>query len=134
ERDKVTQVRWGIADFEHRFGRKPEGMWLPETAVDLATLQVLADHGIKFTILSPHQAEAIRAPGEDWQDVTHRRVDPTRAYFCRLADGKHIDLFFYDAPVSHDISFESLLRSGDRLAERLMANFDKRRNHAQLVS
>jgi len=134
ERDKLTQVRWGIADFEFRFGRKPEGMWLPETAVDLASLQVLADHGIKFTILAPHQAEAVRAPGEDWQDASRRRIDPTRAYRCALKSGRYIDLFFYDAPVSHDISFESLLRSGDRFAERLVSSFDDRRDHAQLVS
>lgn len=134
ERDKLTQVRWGIADFQFRFGRKPEGMWLPETAVDLATLQVLAEHGIKFTILSPHQAEAVRAPGADWRDVSQRRIDPTRAYRCALKNQKHIDLFFYDAPVSHDISFESLLRSGDRFAERLVSSFDDRRDHAQLVS
>lgn len=133
-RDKLTQVRWGIADFQHRFGRKPEGMWLPETAVDMATLQALADHDIRFTILSPHQAAAVRLPGEAWRDVSHRRIDPTRAYRCNLADGKHIDLFFYDAPVSHDISFESLLRSGDRFAERLVSTFDDRREHAQLVS
>ncbi|HXU38187.1 MAG TPA: DUF3536 domain-containing protein [Blastocatellia bacterium] len=133
-RDKLTQVRWGIADFEFRFGRKPEGMWLPETAVDTSTLQVLAEHGIKFTILSPHQAEAVRAPGEDWQAVPQRRIDPTRAYRCQLNDGKHIDLFFYDAPVSHDISFENLLRSGDRFAERLVSSFDDRREHSQLVS
>ena len=134
ERDKLTQVRWGIADFQFRFGRKPEGMWLPETAVDVATLQVLAEHGIRFTILAPHQAEAVRAPGEDWQEVSHRRIDPTRAYRCQLSGGKHINLFFYDAPVSHDISFESLLRSGDRFAERLVSRFDDRRDHAQLVS
>jgi alpha-amylase/alpha-mannosidase (GH57 family) len=134
QRDKLTQVRWGIADFEFRFGRKPEGMWLPETAVDMASLQVLAEHGIKFTILAPHQAAAVRAPGEDWRDVPHRRIDPTRAYRCRLNDGKHIDLFFYDAPVSHDISFENLLRSGDRFAERLTSSFDDRREHAQLVT
>jgi alpha-amylase/alpha-mannosidase (GH57 family) len=134
ERDKLTQVRWGIADFEFRFGRKPEGMWLPETAVDLATLQVLAEHDIKFTILSPHQAEAVRAPGDDWRDASHRRIDPTRPYLCALKGGRHINLFFYDAPVSHDISFESLLRSGDRFAERLISSFDDRRDHAQLVS
>lgn len=134
ERDKLTQVKWGIADFQFRFGRKPEGMWLPETAVDLATLEVLAEHGIKFTILSPHQAEAVRAPGDDWQEVSHRRIDTTRAYRCALTSGRYINLFFYDAHVSHDISFESLLRSGDRLAERLATSFDDHRDHAQLVN
>src|SRR5262245_57508802 len=101
-RDKLTQVRWGIADFKRRFGRDPEGMWLPETAVDLATLQVLADHGIKFTILAPHQARAVRAFGGEWHNVADSGIDPTRAYRCYLKKGTHIDLFFYDGPISHD--------------------------------
>ncbi|HSB11983.1 MAG TPA: DUF3536 domain-containing protein [Blastocatellia bacterium] len=132
-RHKLTQVRWGIADFKHRFGREPEGMWLPETAVDLATLQVLAAFDIKFTILSPNQAQAIRAPGGEWQDVSFGQIDPTRAYRCHLDDGKHIDLFFYDHPVSHDISFEGLLKSGDRFADRLMSGFHHQREHPQLM-
>jgi alpha-amylase/alpha-mannosidase (GH57 family) len=131
--DKRTQVRWGIADFRFRFGREPEGMWLPETAVDLASLQVLADHNIKFTILAPTQAQAVRALGGDWQDVSGGRIDPTRAYRCSLSKGRHIDLFFYDQPVSHDISFEGLLKSGDRFADRLMSGFNDQREHAQLM-
>jgi alpha-amylase/alpha-mannosidase (GH57 family) len=131
--DKRTQVRWGIADFEFRFGRKPEGMWLPETAVDLATLEVLATFDIKFTILSPNQAAAVRAPRGEWQDVSGGRIDPTRAYRCQLSKGRHIDLFFYDQPVSHDISFEGLLKSGDRFADRLMSGFHPGREHAQLM-
>ena len=134
ERDKHTQVRWGIADFEFRFGRKPEGMWLPETAVDLASLQVLADHGIKFTILSPNQAHAVRKPGGEWNDVSGRRIDTTRAYRCRLTGNKHIDLFFYDQQVSHDISFEGLLKSGDRFVDHLMGGFDQQSEHAQLIN
>lgn len=133
EYDKRTQVRWGIADFEFRFGRKPEGMWLPETAVDLATLEVLATFGIKFTILAPHQAQSVRAPAGEWQDVSGGRIDPTRAYRCQLSKGRHIDLFFYDQPVSHDISFEGLLKSGDRFADRLMSGFHDGREHAQLM-
>jgi alpha-amylase/alpha-mannosidase (GH57 family) len=133
EYDKRTQVRWGIADFEVRFGRKPEGMWLAETAVDLPTLEVLAAFGIKFTILAPSQAKAVRPPGGEWKDVSGGRIDPTRAYRCPLSKGKHIDLFFYDQPVSHDISFEGLLKSGDRFADRLMSGFSDQREHAQLV-
>ena len=63
-RDALTQIRWGIADFEHRFGRKPEGMWLAETAVDRETLDLLAQHGIKFTILAPHQCARVRDRAE----------------------------------------------------------------------
>ncbi len=83
-RDKYTQVIWGIRDFEHRFGRKPEGMWLPETAADLETLEILAELGILFTILAPHQAQRVRPiEGELWQDVTGEKVDPTMAYILQ---------------------------------------------------
>ena len=131
--DKRIQVGWGIADFKSRFGREPEGMWLAETAVDLATLEVLASFGLKFTILAPGQARALRLADGEWQDVTGGRIDSTRAYRCRLSNRKHIDLFFYDQPVSHDISFEGLLKSGDRFADRLMFGFDNQRKHAQLI-
>ncbi len=59
-RDKITQIRWGIADFESRFGRKPEGMWLAETAVDSETLDLMAEHGIRFVVLAPHQCARVR--------------------------------------------------------------------------
>ncbi|MFY9573896.1 MAG: DUF3536 domain-containing protein, partial [Blastocatellia bacterium] len=134
EYQKLIQVKWGIADFEFRFGRKPQGIWLPETAVDLATLQVLADCDIRFTILAPHQAQAVRLPGQDWQEVLHGGIDTTQAYRCRLNRGRHIDLFFYDQPVSHDISFEGLLKSGDRFAERLTSGFNHQSEHAQLLN
>jgi alpha-amylase/alpha-mannosidase (GH57 family) len=60
ERDARTQVRWGIADFEHRFGRRPEGMWLAETAVSRSVLDILAQERIRYTILAPHQCARIR--------------------------------------------------------------------------
>src|ERR1700752_637961 len=97
-RDKVTQVVWGIRDFEKRFGRKPEGMWLPETAVDLETLRIFSDHGIKFTILSPHQALRMRHRSErKWTDVSGGRIDPKRLYRVSAGDGKFINVFFYDS-------------------------------------
>src|SRR5262245_5530039 len=84
-RDKVTQVVWGIGDFQHRFGRLPEGLWLPETAVDLETLDILAAHGIRFTILSPSQAKRVRGPGDKaWSDVSDGSIDPSRPYRCVL--------------------------------------------------
>ena len=75
-RDKKTQIIWGIKDFEYRFGRKPEGLWLPETAVDLETLDIMAQHEIRFAILSPGQAQRVRPiDGDEWQDVSGGRID-----------------------------------------------------------
>lgn len=125
ERDKETQVIWGIRDFEHRFQRKPEGMWLSETAVNTDTLEVLAKHDIKFTILSPYQAKSVRRIGKkNWQDVTGARVDPRQPYLCKLPSGRTISLFFYDGPVSQGIAFERLLNNGKTFASRLMGQLD----------
>jgi hypothetical protein len=131
-RDKVTQVRWGLTDFRARFGRQAEGMWLPETAVDRETLAVLAEEGLAFTVLSPHQAARVREPGRDWEPVG-AAIDPSRAYRCDPGGGRPLALFFYDAPISHAIAFERLLDSGDALAARLLGGFDDRRQGAQLV-
>jgi alpha-amylase/alpha-mannosidase (GH57 family) len=133
-RDKVTQVRWGIRDFEHRFQRKPEGMWLPETAVDLETLEVLAEEGVQYTILSPHQARRVRALGaRGWKTVSGGRIDPSMAYRLRLHSGRSINLFFYDGPVSQAVAFERLLLKGEYLADRLAGAFVDSRTWPQLV-
>jgi len=122
-RDKQTQVIWGIKDFEHRFGRKPEGMWLSETAVDLETLDILSEHGIKFTILAPHQARRVRKIGDkSWKDVGGK-IDPKMPYLCKLPTGKTISLFFYDGPIAHDVAFGELLKSGESFAKRLIGAF-----------
>ncbi|HEV8308366.1 MAG TPA: DUF3536 domain-containing protein [Methylomirabilota bacterium] len=132
-RDKVTQVRWGLADFRYRFGRDPEGMWLPETAVDGETLEVLAEHGIAFTILAPKQAAQVRArPDGKWQEGGGA-IDPSRPYRWESRDGRSIALFFYDGPISHAVAFEGLLESGDAFAGRLLAAFDDRRPGGQLI-
>jgi len=133
-RDKVTQVRWGIRDFESRFGRQPEGIWLPETAVDIETLEVLADEGLRFTLLAPHQAAGVhspKAPGV-WREVYGSRIDPKRPYIVSLPSGKTINVFFYDGPVSQAVAFERLLHNGDRFADRLLSAFDGREG-TQLV-
>ena len=136
-RDKVTQAVWGIRDFEWRFGRKPEGMWLPETAADDESLDVLAELGVKFTILSPHQARRVR-PLDDsdenhWQDVGGAKIDPSMPYLVKLSSGRSIAVFFYDGPIARAIAFEELLRNGETLANRLMEAFDDERDHAQLA-
>ena len=133
-RDRVTQVRWGIKDFEHRFGRRPEGMWLPETAVDTDTLDVLAEHGIRFTILAPRQARRVRRRGSrSWKDVTGDRIDPSRAYLLRLPSRRSISLFFYDGPISQAVAFEGLLSDGGRFADRLLSGFSDARDWPQLL-
>jgi len=134
-RDKRTQVLWGVRDFETRFGRPPEGLWLPETAADNATLDVLAEHGIKFTILSPYQASRIRSLEQDseWEDVNGARVDPTSPYVVKLSSGRSIVVFFYDSPVSQAVAFEKLLVNGERFSARLLDAFDDGRKHDQLV-
>ncbi len=122
--DKRTQVVWGIRDFEHRFKRKPEGMWLPETAVDLETLDLMAEQGILFTILAPRQARRVRMAGtKNWEDVSGGRIDPKVPYLCRLPSGRTIALFFYDGFIARDLAFGDLLESGEGFAGRLASAF-----------
>ncbi|CBE69705.1 MAG: DUF3536 domain-containing protein [Candidatus Methylomirabilis oxygeniifera] len=118
--DRVTLIRWGVAEFESRFDRKPEGMWLPETGVDLATLSLLSAHGIRYAVLAPWQATRVRPlEGERWHELGSDWIDPSRPYRCRLPHGGTIDLFFYDAGLSRAIAFDGLLQGPDRLAGRL---------------
>lgn len=137
ELDKQTQVKWGIKDFEYRFGRKPEGMWLAETAVDDDTLRVLEENGIKFTILSPFQAKCVKKIDENnWQDVSWGNIDPARSYryYIKSAPGKFIDLFFYDGAISKSVAFDELLTDGNKFLKRLQDGISYDRNYPQLVN
>jgi alpha-amylase/alpha-mannosidase (GH57 family) len=132
-RDKVTQVAWGLADFRARFGREPEGMWLPETAVDNETLDVLAEAGLAFTILAPSQAARVRAGREGpWEELAGG-IDPSQPYRWRGAGGRELALFFYDGPISRAIAFENLLERGERFVAGLQAAFSDKREGPQLV-
>ncbi len=132
-RDKRTQVLWGLRDFESRFGRKPEGMWLPETAVDLETLAALAENAIKFAILAPGQAKQVRKFGApDWHDVAGGKVDPRRPYLCRLPGGGSITLFFYDGQLSREIAFNGMLNDGTVFLKRLVGALDQEPTEPQL--
>jgi alpha-amylase/alpha-mannosidase (GH57 family) len=133
-RDKYTQVYWGIIDFRRRFGRFPEGIWLPETAVDIATLEVLAQLKVKFTILSPHQAESFKTTrkGERWHHA-QGSIETKMPYSCTLPSGKSIGLFFYDSAISHDIAFGRLLDNGEQFANRLIGAFDPDETAPQIV-
>jgi alpha-amylase/alpha-mannosidase (GH57 family) len=133
-RDKRTQVRWGVRDFEHRFGRKPEGMWLPETAVDIDSLEALAEEGIRFTILEPGQARRWRHVGEESWTEQAGTIDPTAPYFCRLPSGRSIAIFFYDGPISRAVAFEQLLIRGENFAHRLLGAFTDHRERPHLVN
>jgi hypothetical protein len=97
DHEKRIQVAWGIADFRHRFGHDPDGMWLAETAADSASLGVLLDHGIRYTVLAPWQAQS---PGP---------IDSSEPYWVRLADGRRIAAFFYNGELSGRVSFDSSL-------------------------
>lgn len=131
KRDKTTQVKWGIKDFEHRFNRKPEGMWLAETACNNATLEVLIEEGIKYTILDPSQAEKIRKIGTtNWEDVIGGRVNPKLPYryFSKKQFG-YIDIFFYDGPLSKNLAFDDVVFDAKRLMDSIdsakMNNYDE---------
>ena len=121
QRDKLTQIRWGIRDFEHRFGRKPEGMWLAETAVDRDTLLLMAEEGIKFTILSPYQAARWRFLKGDtqWRDAPGGTIPNGRAYRYSCGGGKYIHIFFYDPALARGVAFDRLLEHSSRLLEQI---------------
>jgi alpha-amylase/alpha-mannosidase (GH57 family) len=143
ERDARTQIRWGIADFEHRFHRKPEGMWLAETAVNRKVLELLAEEGIKFTVLAPHQCARVRplragiaevlseaaiddsANWMGWHETNDQTVDTTHPYVVKLDQGRSIAVFFYNGPNSRAIAFEGLLNSGEALGQRVMSGIDQ---------
>lgn len=132
-RDKRTQIIWGIKDFESRFKRMPEGMWLAETAVDLESLDIMAEQGIKFTILAPHQAKRYHKIGDNfWHDAHLAPIDTRRPYLCRLPSGRSINIFFYDGHASQEVAFQGLLNSGETLSNRLLSVFDKHSSIPQL--
>ena len=138
EHDKQTQIIWGIKDFQYRFGRKPEGMWLAETACDRETLEALMDCGIKFTILSPHQAKCVRKldSNDEWHDVSWGNIDPARAYryFHSKDKNKYLDLFFYDGSISKSVAFDELLTDGNKFVSRLKDGISDQRDYDQLVN
>ena len=128
-RDKETQVAWGIRDFSARFGRPPEGLWLPETAADPETLEVVAEAGIRFTILSPFQAARFRPRGDgEWSHPHAGRIPTTRAYELRLPNERTLAVFFYNGDLSSDIAFRGLLHDGVAFADRLAGAFDRGRS------
>ena len=141
EKDRETEVLWGISDFEKRFQRKPESMWLPEAAVDYPTLNVLVQQGMKFLILSPFQALRVRPlGGTKWTDVSNGQVDPSQPYRCFVRDGsgrkipdRFIDIFFYDGAISREVSFGDLLKDGNLFSDQLLKAYQPGKKRPQLI-
>ncbi|HXV28341.1 MAG TPA: DUF3536 domain-containing protein [bacterium] len=133
-RDKITQVKWGIQDFKYRFGRDPESVWLAETACNEETLEVLIEEGVRYIILSPYQAEAVRPLTDgNWTDVSSGQIDPKVPYRCFLQSdrSKSIDIFFYDGPISRSIGFGDLAFDANRFMDAIdLANHENHHAHS----
>jgi alpha-amylase/alpha-mannosidase (GH57 family) len=121
-RDRTTQIRWGLADFRERFRREPQGMWLPETAADRATIDALIDEGVRFTVLAPHQAQRVREPGGSWHEVG-AAVDTTRAYRHAHSDGsgRSLAVFFYNGDLAQWLAFDEGASEAARILGRIVA-------------
>ncbi|HEX9970722.1 MAG TPA: DUF3536 domain-containing protein, partial [bacterium] len=145
QRDKITQIRWGLADFQHRFQRKPESIWLPETAVNYDTLAALADFSIKYIILSPFQAKRVRRLNgnetEPWLDVSDGSINTFQPYRCFLNDkngnkdrSKYIEIFFYHGGLSRAVGFEHILHDAKKFADAIEMTYANDSDQNQLVS
>ena len=134
ERDRQTQIAWGAFDFEKRYQRKPDGMWLAETAVNHQVMTDLARNDIRFTILAPSQAAAIRPLGHnEWTDVSQATIPTDRAYLVKT-DAGDIAVFFYHATISQAVAFEHLLRNAATFADRIQQSFDLEQNSLVIIA
>jgi alpha-amylase/alpha-mannosidase (GH57 family) len=123
DRDQLTQVVWGLADFQYRFGREAESMWLPETACNDQTLGLLIDQRLRFVILAPDQARRVRAKGDTtWREAGRGTVDTTRPYQFMHPDGsgRSLVIFFYHGRLARSIAFEGALSSSQGLVDRFV--------------
>ncbi len=120
--DKLTQILWGIRDYQHRFGHTPDGMWLPECAADIETLEILAERDIRFTILAPWQAQA------EPLDITH-------PYWVELPSGNDMVAFFYEGFLSGLISFDpTSTRNADNFVnQRLLPTYPEDKQDESLI-
>ncbi|MBI5631697.1 MAG: DUF3536 domain-containing protein [Elusimicrobia bacterium] len=136
EEDRLTQVLWGLADFEHHFGRKAEALWLPETACDDEVLRLLIDCGMKYAILSPFQAQRARHADGPWEDVSSGGIDARHPYrwFDPADRGRHIDIFFYHGALSQGVAFEKLMADAAHCAKKVAEVFDPHPHADQLVT
>jgi alpha-amylase/alpha-mannosidase (GH57 family) len=135
--DKITQVKWGLADFRHHFGRESEGIWLPETACNIETIEVLINEGVKYIILDTSQAEQVRKFEDvSWTDVSENTIDPKMPYryYSEVNRDKYLDIFFYNGPVSKAVAFDDVLKSSQNLLNKIVTASDKDTTANQLVS
>lgn len=125
-RDKITQIRWGLMDFEFHFKRKSEGIWLPETACNMETIEALIDEGIKYIILDTGQAHKVKATSGEWLDVSNGLINPKIPYKCYsgLNPEKFITIFFYDGPISKAVAFDDVLKSSQNLLNKIKQAID----------
>ena len=122
-RDRLTHILWGLEDFRYRFKREPEAIWLPETACNDETLELLIESGMRYVILAPEQARRVRRlHTEEWRDVSDGRIDTTRPYqfFHRDGSQRSLVIFFYNGPLARGIAFEQALKSSKELVGRFV--------------
>jgi len=122
--DQERLIAWGIDDFRSRYGEEPVGMWLPETGIDVASLEVMARHGITYTVLMPTQAQSTREAGGAWRDVAPDTIDTSLAYFVALPSGARMTVVFGHYDLSHRIAFGDLVADGTALADTMAAVVD----------
>lgn len=135
--DKVTQVTWGLEDFKHHFGRESEGIWLPETACNNETIEVLINLKVKYIILDTGQAAFVRKSGEsEWIDVNNNSIDPGKPHrhFSAIDSDKYIDIFFYNGPVSKAVAFDDVLTSSQNLLGKIRSASQFSSGNNNLVS
>ncbi|HSS21466.1 MAG TPA: DUF3536 domain-containing protein [Pyrinomonadaceae bacterium] len=121
QRDRQTQVRWGLADFRHRFRREPASLWLPETACNNDVLDLLIDEELQFVILAPQQAKRVRTKSGEWLSVSADSLDTSSPYnyFHRDGSKRALAVFFYDPVLATEIAFGDALKSSAAFAEKL---------------
>jgi hypothetical protein len=133
EQDKITQLVWGLRDFEYRFQRKAESIWLPETAVDDATISILINLGVKYIILSPYQANRVRQlkKSSRWHDVSNGTIDISQPYRCydrtvtsSKHDERYLDIFFYHGDLSKSVAFDHLLRDANGFLNKILYSYN----------
>jgi alpha-amylase/alpha-mannosidase (GH57 family) len=141
QRDQITQIEWGIADFEFHFHRKPEAMWLGETAINQEVAVNLMNTGIKYVILAPQQASKVRSFDGEWTSVQADSIDTSKAYRVfdkdskgKIISEKYLDILFYNGPLSTAVSFEGVLKNSQHFYDKIKSNFKKENDIPEIIT